>query len=70
MLRGIRPSYSRDQVKLQIDDYRDVTPLAWGERFHDRGFVSRPAMRLIAEQGDMLKLPASSSYDRSSKLEA
>jgi hypothetical protein len=34
-----------------VHDYRDVTPLAWGERFHDQGFVSRPAMRLIAERG-------------------
>ncbi|MCI0585991.1 MAG: ankyrin repeat domain-containing protein [Planctomycetes bacterium] len=32
-------------------EYRDVTPLAWGERFHDQDWVSRPAMRLIAERG-------------------
>jgi Ankyrin repeat len=31
-----------------MHEYRDVTPLGWGERFHDQGFVSRPAMRLIA----------------------
>jgi len=34
-----------------MHEYRDVTPLAWGERFHDRSFVSRPAMQLIAERG-------------------
>jgi len=34
-----------------MHEYRDVTPLAWGERFHDQSFVSRPAMRLIAERG-------------------
>lgn len=34
-----------------LHEYRDVTPLAWGERFHDQSFVSRPAMRLIAERG-------------------
>jgi hypothetical protein len=34
-----------------LHEYRDVTPLAWGERFHDRSFVSRPAMKLIAERG-------------------
>jgi Ankyrin repeat len=32
-------------------EYHDVTPLAWGERFHEQDFVSRPAMRLIAERG-------------------
>jgi hypothetical protein len=30
-------------------EYRDVTPLAWGDRFHDRSFVSESAMRLIRE---------------------
>ena len=35
-------------------EYRDVTPLAWGERFHEKDFVSRPAMRLIAERGGRL----------------
>lgn len=34
-----------------LHEFRDVTPLSWGERFHDRSFVSRPAMRLIAERG-------------------
>jgi ankyrin repeat protein len=34
-----------------VHEYRDVTPLSWGERFHDRDWVSRPAMRLIAERG-------------------
>lgn len=34
-----------------MHEYRDVTPLAWGERFHDQSFVSRPVMRLIAERG-------------------
>ena len=34
-----------------MHEYRDVTPLSWGERFHDQSFVGRPAMRLIAERG-------------------
>jgi ankyrin repeat protein len=34
-----------------MPEYRDVTPLAWGERFHEKDWVSRPAMRLIAERG-------------------
>ena len=34
-----------------MHEYHDATPLAWGERFHDRKFVSRAAMRLIAARG-------------------
>jgi hypothetical protein len=48
----------RKRVRFSDDEsmreYRDVTPLAWGERFHERGFVSRPAMCLIAERGGHL----------------
>jgi hypothetical protein len=34
-----------------LHEHRDVTPLSWGERFHEQGFVSRKAMRLIAKRG-------------------
>jgi ankyrin repeat protein len=37
-----------------MHEYPDVTPIAWGERFHGQQFhdwVSKPAMRLIAERG-------------------
>lgn len=34
-----------------LHEYRDITPLAWGERFHDQEFVSWPAMALIAARG-------------------
>lgn len=34
-----------------MHEYRDVTPLTWGERFHDPSWVSKPAMRLIRERG-------------------
>jgi ankyrin repeat protein len=39
-----------------MHEYRDVTPLSWGERFHGPGspghtWVSKPAMQLIAERG-------------------
>ena len=34
-----------------MHEYRGVTPLAWGERFHDQDWVSEPVMRLIAERG-------------------
>ena len=32
-------------------EYRDVTALSWGRRFHDPIFVSEPAMRLIEAAG-------------------
>jgi hypothetical protein len=32
-------------------DYRDVTALSWGRRFHATIFVSEPAMKLIEEAG-------------------
>jgi hypothetical protein len=35
----------------RMHEYRDVTPLSWGERFHEQGFVSRKAMFLIAKRG-------------------
>jgi len=50
----------RKQLRFVPDEtmheYRDVTPLAWGERFHGPGYpghtwVSQPAMQLIAERG-------------------
>jgi ankyrin repeat protein len=39
-----------------MHEYRNVTPLSWGERFHGPGspghtWVSKPAMQLIAERG-------------------
>ncbi len=34
-----------------MHEYHGVTPLAWGERFHDQDWVSQPVMRLIAERG-------------------
>jgi hypothetical protein len=34
-----------------LQEYRDVSPLSWGERFEDPRFVSVPAMRLIAAAG-------------------
>jgi ankyrin repeat protein len=34
-----------------LHEYRNVTPLGWGERFHARIFVSRESLRLIGERG-------------------
>jgi ankyrin repeat protein len=33
-----------------VHEYRDVTPLAWGRRFHDQDWVSEPVMERIAER--------------------
>jgi hypothetical protein len=45
--KRLHPGYGPDTVH----EYRDVTPLSWGARFHKKVFVSEPAMRLIAERG-------------------
>jgi ankyrin repeat protein len=34
-----------------MHEYHDVTPLSWGERFHDQDWVNKSVMRLIAERG-------------------
>jgi hypothetical protein len=31
-----------------MHEYRDVTPLTWGQQFHDQDWVSTPVMQLIA----------------------
>lgn len=32
-------------------EYRDVTPLSWGQRFHFKKLVSRPAIQLLIQRG-------------------
>ena len=34
-----------------MHEYHAVTPISWGEKFYDQGWVNRDAMRLIAERG-------------------
>ena len=34
-----------------VHEYRDVTPLGWGEQYHAKIFVSRESMRLIEAHG-------------------
>ena len=34
-----------------LREYRDVTPLAWGEQYHAKIFVSQESLRLIAARG-------------------
>lgn len=45
--KQIHPGYYEDPMR----EYRDVTPLSWGQRFTFKKLVSEPAMRLIAARG-------------------
>ncbi|HEV2179480.1 MAG TPA: ankyrin repeat domain-containing protein [Gemmatimonadaceae bacterium] len=45
--KQIHPGYFADPLR----EYRDVTPLSWGERFVFRKLVSEPAMQRIAAGG-------------------
>jgi len=45
--KELHPGYDMPGMR----EYRDVTPLSWGQRFHAPVFVSRAALRLIAERG-------------------
>jgi hypothetical protein len=45
--KQLHPGYGPDTMH----EYRNVTPMSWGRRFHGRQFVSEPALRLIEERG-------------------
>jgi ankyrin repeat protein len=45
--KQLHPGYGIDGMH----EYRDVTPISWGEQFHFRKLVNTAAMRLIAERG-------------------
>lgn len=45
--KQMHPGYGPDG----LHEYRDVTPLGWGRRFHFRALVSEPAMQLIEAAG-------------------
>jgi hypothetical protein len=47
--KQLHPGYGSDTLR----EYRDVTPLSWGQRFHGRQFVSEPALRAIAAHGGL-----------------
>lgn len=34
-----------------LHQYRDVTPLEWGRRFHDPSWVNREALRAVGKAG-------------------
>ena len=44
---GLQPGHGNGPLR----EYRDVTPLGWGERFDARIFVSRESLRLIEARG-------------------
>ena len=48
----------RKQLRFVDDEtmheYRDVTPLAWGRRFHDQSWVNTSAIALIEERGGVM----------------
>lgn len=47
--KQIHPGYYEDPMR----EYRDVTPLSWGQRFTFKKLVSEPAMRLIEARGGL-----------------
>ena len=49
--KKLHPGYSPRFDVDTLHEYRDVTPLSWGKRFHAKVFVSAPAMRMIEERG-------------------
>jgi hypothetical protein len=48
--KRLHPGYAPEH-DVSEHEYRDVTPLSWGRRFHAKVFVSEPAMQLIVEHG-------------------
>ena len=48
--KQLHPGYGEETMH----EYRDVTPLGWGQQFHRKEFVSEPALRLIGERGGHL----------------
>jgi hypothetical protein len=46
--KKLHPGYDPNDT---LREYRDVTALSWGRRFHFRKLVSEPAMKLIEAAG-------------------
>lgn len=49
--KKLHPGYGPKYDVENTYEYRNITPLAWGRRFHAKVFVSEPAMKLIEEAG-------------------
>ncbi len=50
--KQLHPGYA-PRYDLELHEYRNVTALEWGERFHAKVFVSEPAMKLIVEHSKL-----------------
>jgi ankyrin repeat protein len=46
-----RASLRKQMGDGMMHEYNNVTPLSWGEQFHDKLYVSKRAMQLIADRG-------------------
>lgn len=46
-----RLRFVNDNDDDTLREFRDVSPLSWGERFHEPDWINREAMRLIEERG-------------------
>jgi hypothetical protein len=51
--KKLHPGYAPRYDTEKMYEYRNVTPLGWGEQFHAKAFVSEPAMRLIVAHGGL-----------------
>jgi hypothetical protein len=49
--KKLHPGYAPKYDTEKAYEYRDVTPLGWGRRFHAQVFVSEAAMQLIEQHG-------------------
>ena len=48
---SLRERVYSDERYVETREHRDITPIAWGEVYHNKMVVSEPAMRMIAERG-------------------
>lgn len=49
--KQLHPGYGPKYDIEKMYEYRNVTPLSWGRRFHAKVFVSEPALELIEAHG-------------------
>jgi ankyrin repeat protein len=49
--KKLHPGYGPKYDVENTYEYKDISPLGWGEQFHAKVFVSEPAMELIAARG-------------------
>lgn len=49
--KKLHPGYAPKYDTEKTYEYRDITPIGWGEQFHAKVFVSQPAIKLIAAAG-------------------